>query len=166
MKYIISAVLALSLAIGIPVSAQQSIDLRGGSYSTWISSINKDLDRGLFRHRSFDRFASEGSGIVRIRFTCSEEGKPDNISFYSSSGDSRLDRRAWRAVSRIKSLHPMPSGVSDKSIFQANIILAKNQREFYRLYSELEKMENQRIASSPREKDVLALGVDPQLTSS
>jgi protein TonB len=66
------------------------------------------------------------SGIVRVKFNCSDSGRPDKVALLKTSGSSSFDRAAISAVRRMASLHPLPSGFKPTQAFEAVIVFAQD----------------------------------------
>ena len=114
MKNITLAALVASFAI-FPVQAQdqdysnyENVGIGGRSLDKFVSDVSKDLDRTLNRSSRPVR----GTGIVQVLFQCGPDGKPTNISYYRKDNDRDVNRFAVHAVSRIPTMHPLPSGIS------------------------------------------------------
>lgn len=68
-----------------------------------------------------------GTGTVRVKFNCSDSGRPDKVSLLKTSGDKALDRAALTAVRRMASLHPLPTGFKRDQKFEAVVIFATDR---------------------------------------
>ena len=117
---------ALALTLAAPVLAQQASPV---TLAAWSARVEKALDRTLYYPAAMGG-RLPGSGTVRVKFNCSDSGRPDKVSLYKSSGDRDLDRAAVAAVSRIASLHPLPDGMSHGQKYVATILFATSQDEY------------------------------------
>jgi TonB family protein len=70
-----------------------------------------------------------GTGMVRVKFNCSESGRPDKVSLLKTSGNMMLDRAGLIAVRRMASLHPLPAGFKPTQKFEAIIVYAKDSSD-------------------------------------
>lgn len=61
------------------------------------------------------------SGIVDVAFNCSDSGQPSKVKVTHSSGSSRLDDAALRAIQRVKTLHPLPEGIGHDQVYKARL---------------------------------------------
>lgn len=96
------------------------------SVAQWTDALSHRLEGALRYPYAFRE--PTPSGGVSVTFKCSEDGAPAAIRVVRRSGSSRLDRAAVAAIHRIKSLHPLPAGMSRNQLFQANIIFAADER--------------------------------------
>ena len=159
---ILSAASALAVTLlAVPGMSQEIVVSSTRSTDVMIEQVNADLDRQLNIASRRDRQLI-GAGIAIVRFQCDENGKPDNVALFRRSGDRAVDRTAMRAVSKLSTLHPLPASLEKDQLFQANIVLAQDYVTLDRLSKKLEREEAARIASSPGERTVLALGVTPR----
>lgn len=79
------------------------------TFAQWTKRIQGELNRNLeYPTGLFGR--EPAAGEVRIKFNCSDSGRPDKVSLQKSSGSSALDGAALRAVQHIVTLHPLPDG--------------------------------------------------------
>ena len=152
--------LAMAVTIATPPLAAQNIVVSSGVYDNFVTEVSRELDIQLDRIRPAPRW--EPSGIAQVRFRTGSDGRAHDISTYRRSGDGRLDREAIRAVERLTSLASQPELVKPGRMVQVNIIVASTRSQFDRLSKRLARDEAARIASSPREKAVLALSMAPQ----
>jgi protein TonB len=92
----------------------------------WSARVQKALDHNLQYTPQLGPVTSPGTGVVWIKFNCSESGRPDKISLSRSSGDGMLDREAMRAMSRVATLHPLPTGFNHGQRFEAMVVFASD----------------------------------------
>jgi len=156
-----AAVTATVLAVPL---ASQEIVVSPRSDATFVADVSQDLNEQLRHVRFFDPRA-DATGIAKVRFQAGEDGRATNVELYQGSGRSQVDRVAEQAVRRLSSLSPMPFGSEEGQIIQANIIVASSQPQLDRLTRRLAREETARIASSPRERAVLALTLAPRPVS-
>lgn len=135
MRYaLVAAIAACALLPGTSVAQQNegiTIEGRQSTVNKWKQNISRDLEQGLRQPLGAQREIP--SGAVSVAFQCSEDGKPVGIAVIQKSGSRRLDRLAVRAVTRIRSLHPLPDGITAGRPFQANIAVAGSQDEMTRM---------------------------------
>ncbi|MFA6031510.1 MAG: TonB family protein [Myxococcota bacterium] len=153
---------ATALVLAVPVASQEIVvSLR--SNSSYVAEVSKDLDArlaGLYFDPHWDVH-----GIAKVRFQVGPDGRAINVVTYEGSGNGRLDAAARHVVHRLTSLAPMPVGIGSAQVIQANIIVADSQWQMARLTRKLARDEAARIASSPRERAVLALASVPRVAS-
>lgn len=155
-----AAVTATVMAVPL---ASQEIVVSPRSDTTFVADVSQDLNAQLSRIRFDPR--EEANGIAKVRFQVGEDGRAANIEMYQRSGHTQVDRAAQRAVRGLSSLSPLPFGSEDGQVIQANIIVASSQPQMDRLTRKLVREETARIASSPRERAVLALTLAPRPVS-
>ena len=98
----------------------------------WSSTVAQKLDRNLeYPAPLFRQLYAQG--LVTVRFSCDERGRPANLAIASSSGSRALDRAALRAVARIDTLHPLPSGANGGERFAARVLFADSQESSDRM---------------------------------
>ncbi len=120
------AIAALAAAIASPVLAQDAAPV---TLAAWSARVEKALSHTItYPTRVAGR--EVGSGVVRVRFSCSESGRPDRVSLYQSSHDPELDRLAVRAVSRMATLHPLPDGMTHGQQYVATILYARDRANY------------------------------------
>ncbi len=161
MKNILYVAIATSLAFSpTSIVAQPSDreDIVVSSIDRFIDEVARDLDRNLNRSPRV-LHAPQGVGLVQVQFECDQNGQPANVTFYRKSDDPRANRLAREAVSKIKSLHPLPAGVEKNQVFMANIILADTNLQFAELSDQLKRSEAERIAASAGKPKVFAINL-------
>jgi protein TonB len=99
------------------------------SFSEWSGRVQGLLDQNISYPQRAGPVTTPGTGVVRIKFNCSESGKPDKVSLMKSSGDWALDKAAIRAMSRVATLHPLPTGFNHGQRFEALVVFADNERD-------------------------------------
>ena len=120
---IVAALTAAALAA--PVLAQDApITL-----AAWSTRVESALDHNLYYPTAMGG-RIPGSGVVRVKFNCSESGRPDKVSLFTSSGDPDLDSAALRSVRRIASLHPLPDGMGHGQQYVATILYARSYEDY------------------------------------
>ncbi len=163
LKILVATSLIATLAVSSPAQAQNivvnpnydNVVIGGRSLDIFVGDVNKELDRTL--NRTIPRAQPVmGTGIVQVLFECGPDGKPTNISYYRKDNDGDVNRFAVRAVSKIRTMHPLPHGVSEKQQYMANIIIAGNYLEYEDLSKELNRSEQSRIAASKGSNKIFA----------
>lgn len=94
-----------ALALSVPSAAQQQVD---PELAQWVERIEVQLNENLDRAAHPVR---DASGVVTLKFNCSENGKAANVAIAKSSGNRQIDRAAIRAVNMVESFHPLPRGL-------------------------------------------------------
>ena len=160
MKKLLFVAFATSLAVcptsihaqqdGIVISAGRSVDDFG-------ADVSRHLDRQLDRIDNSSPWQQE-SGVAQVLFECGPDGKPINVRMYKKAG-FWTDLKARKVVSKIRSLHPLPQGVTQDQLFLANIIIANSPQEFQELSEKLNVLEKQRIASSKGDRKIFAFNL-------
>lgn len=160
MKKLLLVAFATSLAMsptGIHAQQDGIVVSSGRSVDNFVEDVSRDLDRQLNR---FDVTSprQQETGLAQVLFECGPDGKPTNIRLYKKSG-FWTGLKARRVVSKIRSLHPLPQGVTHDQLYMANIIIADSPREFEKLSEELKQLEQQRIASSKGDRKIFAFNL-------
>lgn len=160
MRKLFFVTLVASLAIlptGIQARQDSIVVSSGRSIKTFVEDVSRDLNRELSR---VDIVAprQQESGVAQVLFECGPDGKPINVRLYNKSGYwTGLEAR--RVVSKIRSLHPLPQGLTHDQLFLANIIIAESPHEFRKLSEKMNRLEKQRLASSSGERKVFAFNL-------
>ncbi len=165
MKNLLFVAIATSLAIpptGLLAKRPDIVVSSGRSIDNFVEDVATDLNRELNRYRHTTGLY-EGTGVAQVLFECSPDGKPTKITMYSRSRYASVDRRARNAVSKIRTLHPLPQGVGQDQLYLANIIIADDLDEFDQLSAELKQREAKRIAAAKGDRKIFAftLGQSP-----
>lgn len=150
------AILALSIAMSASVLAAPlaSQEIVVSPEPAYVEAVETDLNNQLKKVR-FGSYNLQ-YGVTSIRFQAGADGRPVNVRTYRSSGSNWVDNAGRRAVKRLTSLEPL-SYASQGQLIQANIIFASSQSHLNRLNRQLARDEARRMASSPSERNVLAL---------
>lgn len=123
----------------------------------WRDQVSRELSGHLRYPRAFGAAVQE-SGFVTVRFRCGEDGQPVDVAVARRSSSSGLNRAALLAVSRLRSLHPLPEGLARGQAFQANVVFATSQASLERQIALLRQAETARLAAGNKaEREVLAL---------
>lgn len=165
MKNLVLAALAASLALAPGGTLAQPEDIIVSSarpIDQFVEEVSRDLDRQLKRHGApYPHFAE--TGLTQVFFECGADGKPTNIRVGRKSG-LFAGSTARRAVAKLRSLHPLPQGVSHDQTFLANVIIASDRDQLEELTEELQQLERERIAAERGGRKVFAftLRVSPK----
>ena len=124
------------LAFATPSMAQQ-VD---PELAQWVERIDAQLSDNLDRTA---RQVGDSSGVVMLKFNCTEDGKAANVAVAKSSGNPRIDRAAIRAVNMVESFHPLPRGLGHGQPIMAVLSYDTSPREH-----EQRIAENRRIADA------------------
>jgi TonB family protein len=84
-----------------------------------------DLDH-VITEQPVGRYGLE-TGIVAVKFNCSESGAPANVTLYKTSGSRILDVTTVRAVQRIATLHPLPARIEPGQTFIVRVLFADSE---------------------------------------
>lgn len=157
-------ILALALATAVsaallaePVFSQNIVVTPEVTHQEFVEKVSRDLDRQLDRTDVFG-FQPNGEGISIVRFTRASDGSVSNVKLYRKSGKRAFDQISMKAVSRLRSLDALPSGVGPDQVYQANIIFAEDSWGVRDLEQKLAGEEAARRASAPSERKVFAFG--------
>ncbi|MDZ4308530.1 hypothetical protein [Allopontixanthobacter sp.] len=161
MKILASVAIAASLALPLSAIQAQKADIvvsSNRSIERFAEDISRDLDRHLQSPTPL-RSQVQESGVAQVLFQCGPDGKPANITMYRGASSLAVNRLAKRAVSKIKVLHPLPSGLSEDQLYLANIIIANSPVQHAQLSRQLQKREAQRLASGKDLRKIFAFNV-------
>ncbi|KQX19501.1 hypothetical protein ASD17_13355 [Sphingomonas sp. Root1294] len=128
------------------------------AFAPWAQRISGTIgDQLVYPRPMFGR--ESPSGIVQVKFGCSESGAPSDVSIYRSSKDRRLDSEALRAVRKIASLHPLPRGFSSDEHYVAVIIFADGEASMKRQMKTVRRDADQRNAWLTRQGSPTAIAM-------
>ena len=127
-----AAALAAAL-LAVPVIARTAESAPGAPLTlvVWSQRIGQELDRRMY-FPSIPLGREKPSGVVRVKFACSESGRPDQVSVYQSSGNRWLDKAALDAVRKVATLHPLPDGMSHQQRYVATLLFAQSPEDYDR----------------------------------
>lgn len=126
----------------------------------WSRSMTKSIDDKLaFPYQASARTLN---GLVSVTFHCSDDGTPVGLKVLQRSGETSLDQAAMRAISRVKTMHPLPAGLRSDQKFQANIIFADSRTEYDRQLKVLARETAKRPALLMDTENTFVLGVTPR----
>jgi protein TonB len=117
---IVAACLLVASAVAEPDPATSNHSSDAVTFKTWAIRIQKELDRNL-RYPSDLMGDYPRGGVVRVKFNCSDDGRPDKVTIARSSGNRLLDKAALHAVQRMASMHPLPASFAHDQKFAALI---------------------------------------------
>lgn len=115
----------------------------------WSQRVGRSLDGQLAYPQLFGRTEQ---GLAKVQFQCSEDGRPGNITMLSSSGSNILDHAAMTAVKGIRTLHPLPDGISPNRSFQAWVAFAQDSDSLKQMMSQSHRQADQMNARVERER--------------
>ena len=150
MKNILLVAFATSFAltpIGLQAQDDDIVVTSARSIDRFVNDVSQDLNHTLNRNNRGSNQLT-GTGIVQISFECGPDGKPTNIVYYRKDDDYDVNRLARSAVKKIRSMHPLPRGISEDQKYLANMIMARDPWEYKALSEELSRSEQARIAAS------------------
>ncbi|WP_375381469.1 energy transducer TonB [uncultured Sphingomonas sp.] len=129
-RFTVTAALAAAL-LAVPIVARTTEAAPGSPVTlvSWAQRVGHELNAHM--HDPFDMAGRERpSGVVRIKFNCSESGKPGGVAVYKSSGNPWLDRAALDAVRHVATLHPLPDGMSHQQRYVATLLFATSYEDY------------------------------------
>lgn len=111
-----------------PATARATVGIgpEAPSLAAWSQRVMANLNQGM---RVRDDLGAQGprEGIVAVKFNCSETGAPAGVELLDSSGNREYDRAAVRAVRRIASLHPLPTGLGHDQKYIVRVLFANSE---------------------------------------
>ena len=132
------------------------VEAQPTALARWSTSVSGMLEDGL-RYPQPMGGQMPATGSVSVRFQCSEDGRPAALALHRKSGSRALDLAAMRAVSGVKTLHPMPAGLPSNQTFEANILFASSMSDYSHQLEQLQQEAKQRNAWFRQEPAVIAL---------
>ena len=158
MKTTLAAALSIA-AISPAIAGEKQIVVESqAAMQQWQKDVGQSLDRRLETAERQLR-ARPVDAIVQVRFTLDASGKPDDITVFSSSGDSTTDTVAKRAVRGLTQIADAPVSDASARTFQANIIFANDARSYRKLAKALNASEKVRMARADSEGGVISFGL-------
>lgn len=141
MKNLLLAAAAATATLVLPAVLQARDDgiivqSQRAAKQVWVTRISRNLDWNL-RNQAKMGDDPAASGAVSVRFTSAPDGRATDLSVVRASGDQAVDQAAMKVVSRLKSLQPLPDGISANQRFRADIIYASNHFELIDLARDL-----------------------------
>lgn len=97
----------------------------------WAAEISKSLETTMRYPVAIGR--SVPFGAVRVAFSCSEAGLPVDVTVVQGSRFRSIDAAAVRAISKLKSMHPLPAGIGPAQAYQADLFFARDENELRRM---------------------------------
>ena len=128
------------------------------SLQNWQASVSRDLSAHMQYPRFFGPMVTDSDFVV-VRFQCGSDGRPSDMSLTRKSRNSRFNSAALRAVSAIRTLHPLPEGMAEGLVIQANLVFATNEQELAWQYARLRQSERTRMAALPKADNAVALNL-------
>ena len=166
MKYALLAALAVSSVMSGALLAQgQTIVVTSprDAVTQWAAAVSRDLDSALKYPRFMGR-QRPATGIVSVRFNCSDDGRADNVVVTRHSGSRVLDRAAIQAISQIRSLHPIPGELATNQLVQANIYFAEDESDLQQQKAQLRRERAASWAARKGDNHLVALNLDVRVT--
>lgn len=96
------------------------------SLAVWSKKVMTDLDRQL-QIRNDRTVHGSRTGIVAVKFNCSESGAPATVELLHSSGNREYDHATVRAVRQIATLHPLPQGLKHDQKYVVRMLFADSE---------------------------------------
>ena len=166
MKYALLAALAVSSVMSGALLAQgQTIVVTShrDAATQWASVVSRDLNKTL-RYPSFLGPQQPATGVVSVRFNCSDDGRAANVVVTRRSGSQVLDRAAINAISQIRSLHPIPGELASNQLVQANIYFAADESQLQRQVAQMHRERAASWAAGKRDNHRVAVNLDVRVT--
>jgi hypothetical protein len=134
---------AFAACLATSVSAKQEMTVTANpSFASWAETSSRTLGEAFDR---VDLSRSE-AGITYVRFTCDEDGRPQNITTVPSrEGKPNLARVGRKAIANIHAL-PMFAGARPDQVIEAAIIVADGQDQMDRMLAKVNDRARQQNA--------------------
>jgi len=91
----------------------------------WSDRVFKDVARNL-RYPELMPGWPAHTGVVAVKFNCSDDGSPADVAVQKSSGHRDLDQATVRAVRRVGTLHPLPQDISGEQQFIVKVLFSNS----------------------------------------
>ena len=121
-----SGIAAQTTVIG---TAAQTTPAERVTLVQWGERVNKELNKQI-HYPTLIGGQPFATGMVRVKFNCSESGRPDKVTLLKSSGSRALDRAAVAAMQHVATLHPLPDGMGHDQQYQAVILFETDQAAY------------------------------------
>lgn len=159
--YLIAAVAGAALALSTNASAQNAknkgLVVEGiPEVRIWSTDVSKKLERKLEAAAPL-RALDPTSGIVQVRFSRDDNGRPRDVRVFRSAGSRSAKAMAMRAVRNLRDLPPLPGTYAQSNDILANLVFANSEDHLADLSRKLRVWETERLARSPTSARVLAL---------
>jgi TonB family protein len=144
------AISGMALLLSLPVQADpaetedNAIVVVSPSLEAWSAQLFKDLDGKLQYPPSLAGMPLH-TGVVAVKFNCSDSGAPAGIELQKSSGHRDLDFATMRAVKRISTLHPLPRGLTDDQKYIVRVLFSDSPED---MRAQSEKMRDEAARSN------------------
>lgn len=148
MKYVLLAAFAAVSLAGSASSQDKDADQIviqasiAPSMAEWRQTVGQKLSNAMAFPWTYPAL-NFPEGTVSVHFTPGADGRPVSAGLVSSSGNGSLDRAALRAVSAIKTLHPLPAHFGNGVPIRANFIFASDEASLRRQQAVLNRREAQ-----------------------
>ncbi|SDA36569.1 energy transducer TonB [Sphingomonas sp. NFR15] len=116
----------IALAALVPGSSAVGRTAAAATESPTLAAWSDRVYRAVEEHLTYphDVFGRYSTGVVAVKFRCSETGAPADVELYKSSRAPDLDQAALRAVRRIATLHPLPDGMPHNQRIVMRVLFA------------------------------------------
>jgi periplasmic protein TonB len=129
---LLKVALPLTLVLAVPTTtaaASNEIVVTGAKdaeLKRWTSRVEQGISRQMRFPRSVGQ-APVDSGLVDVTFKCSQDGSPSEVTIAQTSGSRQIDRAGVRAIERLKTLHPLPDGITHGQVYRARLLFASDK---------------------------------------
>lgn len=152
-----AAVTFLLFAPAVSAGDKQEIVVSSADMDWFRDKASRNLGRQLDLVSRVSR-ENPSDGIVQIRFTLDQRGRPAGLDVVTNTANVAAKRVAMRAVGLMRGLDKAPVTDWKSAQFQANIAFAENPLEKEKLLEQLQGREARRLASASSESSVVAFG--------
>ena len=124
------------------LAMSRTIDISGSpTLEAWSGRVFQHIDDHMTYPAS--PLNRVNTGVVAVKFNCSETGAPIDVALYKSSGSRNLDEATLRALRRVATLHPLPVGMTHGQKFVVRVLFADSpagaERQMDQLRAEARK---------------------------
>ena len=121
----VSGTIALAALVPSSIAIGRTTAVSGPpTLAKWSERVYRDLGDHLNYPTSV--LGRYSTGVVAVKFKCSETGAPADIALYTSSGAHDLDQATLRALRHIVTLHPLPDGMLHNQQFVMRVLFAES----------------------------------------
>jgi len=124
-KLFAAGAIALAALVPASIAAHHTIVVTGPpTLAAWSARVYRNLGDHLdYPTGTLGRYST---GVVAVKFNCSDTGAPAGIALYTSSGSRDLDQATLRALRHVATLHPLPDGITHDQRFIMRVLFAES----------------------------------------
>lgn len=119
---VFTALASLTASSGLVIAQPDAIAIVAPpTLASWSERVFRDLSRNIKLPVPIGNLP-QSTGIVAVKFNCSESGAPAGIELSKSSGHRDLDRATLKALGKVATLHPLPHGLTHGQVYIIRVL--------------------------------------------